>query len=102
MKRRLQLYLERTYGSAYAYQTSEAFTPPEGGGTSKGNKGRAVKLKQKARAPPDGGRFDLRWVISLLFKSAIFETVVCGTDARSLAFTACGVTTTSTCRESTW
>lgn len=64
MKRRLQLYLERTFGSAYGEgQAVPATTlPPEEVENVEGKKERAAKVKPKPQAPPDGGRFDLRFV----------------------------------------
>lgn len=90
MKRRLQLYLERTHGSAYGTdsntnnvttttnnnsndgQLSEAPPVPKGSLSGsvnlavsnelKAKKGRAVKMKQKLQPPPDGGRFDIRYL----------------------------------------
>lgn len=62
MKRRLQLYLERTYGSAYSSRPLEEVASPveEDGDSGKEKKGRAAKQKPKPPPPPDGGRFDLR------------------------------------------
>lgn len=62
MKRRLQMYLERTYGSAYSSGplAEAASTVKEGGDGGKEKKGRAAKQKPKPAPPPDGGRFDLR------------------------------------------
>ena len=62
MKRRLQMYLERTYGSAYSGGPSaEAASPVKQGDPVKDKKGRAAKQKSKPPPPPDGGRFDLRY-----------------------------------------
>lgn len=62
MKRRLQMYLERTYGSAYSGGPSAEAASPEQpeGDPVKEKKGRAAKQKPKPPPPPDGGRFDLR------------------------------------------
>lgn len=70
MKRRLQMFLERTYGSAYSDgQGQSAPAAHEGsspavatGQGAKGKKGRAAKYKpaKSQTPPPDGGRFDLR------------------------------------------
>lgn len=64
MKRRLQIFLEKTYGSAYSSGQGEA-TPKEAPLSpsanlegAKGKKGTTAKHKQTP--PPDGGRFDLR------------------------------------------
>lgn len=69
MKRRLQIYLEKTYGSAYGGQGQ---SPPKEPPLSpppllvsdgvKGKKGKTAKYKQQRlqTPPPDGGRFDLR------------------------------------------
>lgn len=77
MKRRLQVYLEKTYGSAYGdvpgqgQSSSKAEATPsplliagESGG--KGKKGRAAKHKQNKPPTfvPEGGRFDLRYTRS--------------------------------------
>lgn len=66
MKRRLQLYLEKTYGSAYADHMPESPASSDAEDNPKGKKGksRAAKSKKKTKGPTDGGRFDLRWAIS--------------------------------------
>lgn len=64
MKRKLQLYLEREYGSAYrtSVETEESPTTDSGSTSTcaKTRKGRAVKYKLKPKPVLDGGRFDLR------------------------------------------
>ncbi|CAM9653567.1 unnamed protein product, partial [Ectocarpus sp. 12 AP-2014] len=72
MKRRLQMYLEKTYGSAYGDVPGQGQPPGKAEATpsplliagesgGKGKKGRAAKHKQN-KSPtfvPEGGRFDL-------------------------------------------
>lgn len=62
MKRRLQLYLEKTYGSAYADNIPESPASSDGEDNSKGKKrkSRAAKSMKRPKGPTDGGRFDLR------------------------------------------
>lgn len=64
MKRRLQLYLERTYGSAYggtANVLEASWTSKQPNGDSaKGKAARIAKRAHQPQTPPDGGRFDLR------------------------------------------
>lgn len=67
MKRRLQIHLERKYGSAYrtvepAVQPASAASDAKGSTSArKIKKGRAAKQRVKPQPPPDGGRFDLRY-----------------------------------------
>lgn len=63
MKRKLQIYLERTYGTAYRESDADELPSCEAaqtGSNVKSKKGRASKLKAKAISVPCGGRFDLR------------------------------------------
>lgn len=68
MKRRLQVYLEKKYGSAYHDPNSAVETAPTGesGGIGvkadrpKSKRDRAAKQKPTPKPPPDGGRFYLR------------------------------------------
>lgn len=73
MKRRLQVYLEKKYGSAYRDVEPPVEPPPletsdsnEGKNKRKTSKNRADRIaKQKAKPKaltPDGGRFNLRYV----------------------------------------
>lgn len=64
MKRRLQLYLERSFGSAYGgSELPLAPSPSKEADGAKGTKGRAAKQKPKPQPVPEGGRFDLRYTV---------------------------------------
>lgn len=76
MKRRLMIFLEETYGSAYSdgrregnpasetsvtsQEASSSKAAAEGGAKGKKGKAGGGKKQSRSQTPPDGGRFDLR------------------------------------------